>query len=239
MLTAITELIDFIYPDKCLSCGTVLSKNENALCSLCKSCLLFINPKKRCMRCGLEKEFCQCSKRVYRFENIISVFEYTGIARQIMKKYKFAHKMHYADFFAKHMADSVKNEYKNIKFSIVTYVPTSSKNRSKRGYDQSEVLSKRISKILGIRSVNMLGCRKFVTDQHKSDFKNRLSNVKGKYYFKKRLHGGNVLLVDDIKTTGATLDECARQLLLSGADKVYCVTALETVYRPKIKKLEK
>lgn len=239
MLKAITELLDFIYPNKCLSCGVILSENENNLCVLCKRRLVFINPKKRCMKCGLEKQFCQCNKRVYHFENVISVFEYTGIAMEIMKKYKFSHAMHYGGFFADHMSRAVKNEYKNIKFSAVTYVPTSSKNRSKRGYDQSRVLCNRISKILGIRMVNILGCRKFVSDQHKSNFKNRFENVRNKYYFKNRMRGGNILLVDDIKTTGATLDECAKQLLFAGADKVYCVTALETVYRPKIKKLEK
>ena len=75
--------------------------------------------------------------------------------------------------------------------------------------------------------VDILYRNKSKTDQH--DIKNpkeRFKNVEGLYGAKGKVNGKNILLVDDIKTTGATLNECAKQLILSGADNVYCVTGL-------------
>ena len=57
-------------------------------------------------------------------------------------------------------------------------------------------------------------------------FEERISNVKGKYGFRRKIKAENILLIDDIRTSGATLDECARQLLRAGADRVYCATIL-------------
>ena len=65
--------------------------------------------------------------------------------------------------------------------------------------------------------------------QHRSSIKERLSNVDGKYCATRRISTANVLLIDDIKTTGATLDECAKQLLFAGADSVYCVSVLGSI----------
>lgn len=59
----------------------------------------------------------------------------------------------------------------------------------------------------------------------------RLKNVKNKYYAQNKISGGNVLLFDDIATTGATLDECAKQLLIAGADRVYCISVLQSVHK--------
>lgn len=232
MHPTIESLLDFLYPRKCISCGDLIK--EGSLCKICKHSLLYINPKKRCMKCGLEKDTCQCKRYVYRFEKVIGVFEYEGVAKKIVTKYKFSHKMFYADFLAEAMARAVKAEYSDIKFDAVAYVPTTLQNRLKRGYDQSRLLSERLSRLLKLKTADVLRCRLFRRAQHKSDFKGRFINIRDKYYFKSRLKGGSILLVDDIKTTGATLDECARQLLLAGADRVYCVTALETV--PKYNK---
>ena len=58
------------------------------------------------------------------------------------------------------------------------------------------------------------------------DVKERFKNVKGMYKTNYKVTGKTILLVDDIKTTGASFDECAKQLLLAGADNVYCVSAV-------------
>lgn len=95
-----------------------------------------------------------------------------------------------------------------------------------RGFNQTEVMAKIISDILGVPLINALKCVKFVHSQHELGIKQRRENVKDMYVPTGSLRGKSLLLVDDIKTTGATLNECAVQLLSAGADCVYCVTAL-------------
>ncbi|MEE1238890.1 MAG: hypothetical protein UHO61_03080, partial [Acutalibacteraceae bacterium] len=99
----------------------------------------------------------------------------------------------------------------------------------KRGFNQSRVLAEKIAEILGIPIADELVCLKNGKRQHDLFGKERFENVKGRYKAKTGTKGKMLLLVDDIKTTGATLNECAKQLCLSGADGVYCVTALISV----------
>ncbi len=203
---------------------------HRGLCEICNSKLKFIDPKKRCIKCGLPKDGCQCGHRVFYFENAVCVFEYSDVARDVMLKYKFSHYMHLSKFFAEYMVKSVKKEYNGIKFSAVCFVPTSATSKTRRGYDQSKLLAREMAKRLKLPLVCALHCKSFRKPQHKSTFSRRLINVLNKYTAKRRV-GGNVLLVDDIKTTGSTLDECALMLLKSGADRVYCVTAMASVFR--------
>ena len=156
--------------------------------------------------------------------------------QKAMYAYKFARKEHISKFFAQRMAISVKCCFSDVDFDIVTFVPTSLRRKMKRGFNQSEVLAKGVSKILNVKFANNLLIYKNVNDvQHHLGFEQRFENVKGKFLPNKKvsLNGKTVLLVDDIKTTGATLDECAKQLLILGADKVYCVTGLMTVKNKK------
>ncbi len=223
-------LISILFPKKCYACDRLISKGR--LCDLCKSSLVFINPAKRCIKCGLEKENCQCNYRAFYFENIIAVFEYSESARDIALGYKRDRQIQHSKFLSDYMVRAINEEYENINFSAVCYVPTSLKSRASQGYDHSKVLAKRVAKELSLPLRNALFCKSFRRSQHKSDFKKRRKNVIGKYGIREKVNG-NVLLVDDIKTTGSTLDECSFKLLQAGADKVYCVTALATVFNSK------
>ena len=134
------------------------------------------------------------------------------------------------------MALAVKTVYADVKFDAVTYVPLTLRKFLKRGFNQSEVLTRQISKFLDLKILDkLIYCKKSKISQHDlKNSKDRFRNVQGLYGCKHKVKG-NILLIDDIKTTGATLNECAKQLILSGADKVYCVTGLIT-YNRKDKK---
>ena len=97
----------------------------------------------------------------------------------------------------------------------------------KRTFNQTELFASKISEIIG-KSVDatILKKREFVSTQHELSLTDRFTNVRNAFYTTHRIDGKNVLLIDDIKTTGASLDECARQLKFAGARKVYCATAL-------------
>lgn len=224
--TFFNEIFIIIYPRKCISCGEIIDENEY-LCDYCFNHIESIDHTKHCKICGAEKGQCSCSYRVYRFAGITSAFYNEGIAQKAYYAYKLNHKMHYSRFFAERMAMAVSKSYYGKKFDYICAVPTSLRSKMQRGFDHTEILYKDISLFLNIpRLDNILSCKSYVKPQHTSNFNDRQQNVRGKYSFNYNITGGRILLVDDIMTTGATLDECARQLLLAGADEVYCITAL-------------
>ncbi len=219
-------LLSALYPNTCISCGEIIPEG-NFLCKSCKKSIEIINPKKRCIKCGFEKQNCLCSTRVYRFEGIVSLYENTGIAQRAYYKYKLFHKRHYGKFFAEEMAKAIKNELSHIDFDGICYVPTSARSIMGRGFDHTKELCLGVSDLTGIKMLDeVLFCRNFKPSQHNSSFDERIRNVDGKYGIKRKIKAENILLLDDIRTSGATLDECARQLLKAGADKVYCITVL-------------
>lgn len=221
-------LTDTFYPNKCVCCSDIIDSGEN-LCAFCREHIERINTDKLCIYCGLEKESCRCQKFVYHFIAVVSPFKYEGIAKKAMHNYKFRGKVYYSAFFAKEMTLAIQKVFPQIKFDGVCYVPTDFFGSIKRGYDQSALLARDISKIMDIPLCgDVLHCRNFYPHQHTSSYDERFKNIKDKYYTVDRINGKNILLIDDVKTTGATLDECARLLLFAGADKVYCATALAT-----------
>lgn len=224
--------LDAIYPKQCICCGAIID-DEEELCDSCIRSIERIDPLKRCIKCGLVKKNCQCKIYAYHFEGCVAPFWNGDTAKKGMYSFKFERKSHYGMFFAREMAKTVKNELRNINFDAVCFVPSATGSFLKRGFNQSRVLALYIANILQIPFVDSsISCRLNFSIQHKLKRNKRFKSVQHKYSFNRNvahlLKDKTVLLVDDIKTTGATLDECSRQLLFSGAKQVYCVTALIT-----------
>lgn len=225
-MKALINLIrEAFFPKTCAACGEI-TENGEPLCDYCREMLVRFNPIKRCIRCGTQRPDCDCRYRVFHFDGLIAPFENRDSAKLGVYAFKFRRKMSNADYFAEQMALCVKNEYRDISFDAVTFVPMHRLRFLKRGFNQSRVLAEKTADILCLPLEDTLICLKSGKKQHDLFGKDRLENVKGRYSAKLSAKGKTLLLVDDIKTTGATLDECAKQLFLAGADKVYCVTAL-------------
>ncbi len=221
-------LLNTFFPNVCISCGKIIDDKEY-LCDYCYEKLPDIDYTKNCTRCGLPKKKCECKNRVFYFNGAVAPYYNDESAKSAMYKFKFSRATNNSNFFSRQMALTVKNVYRDIKFDGITFVPLTLRRYLKRGFNQSAVLAKQISKILDLPYLdNLLYRKKNKIAQHKiNDIKERFKNVQGLYGCKQKVTG-NILLVDDIKTTGATLNECAKQLILSGADKVYCITGLIT-----------
>ncbi len=227
-------VVNALFPNKCIACGTIINREE-ALCDYCYSKIERVDFFSACKRCGAPKKLCECKYRVFHFSGMTAPFYNGDVAKAAMYKYKFEKLTICANYFAYEMAKAIKNTYFDIEFDGIVYVPMSNRKRLKRGFNQSQELAKRLSKLLGVAVYNdVLLARHKPQQQHDMHLKERFKNVKGIYYYNKKVTGKTILLVDDIKTTGATLDECAKQLLLAGANDVYCVTGLLT--KPKERK---
>ena len=196
------------------------------LCGCCTDLPEKIN-KDVCIKCGLIKRKCICKKTKFHFSGVIAPFWYKGKIKDSLLKFKFGNAVDYSDYFAAQMADAIKTKYYNIDFDSIVYVPMTKKQIITRGYNQCNVLANKISNhiLLPIMHNALIKVKENKT-QHNLIRTERFSNVRNVYAVNDIVKGKTLLLIDDIKSTGATLDECARQLLLSGADSVYCVVTL-------------
>jgi len=226
---AFKSVINALFPNKCVSCGCIIEEGEY----LCEYCLEMMEPVdlfKICTRCGLSKKNCQCKNRVFHFGGSVAPFENKELAQQAMYRYKFKRTPTGAKFFAQEMAKAVSLVYNGVAFDGIAYVPMHPLKQLKRGFNQSEQLALELSGILKLRVYDrLLSCKFRKKSQHDFLLKERFENIKGMYHANYKIKGKTILLVDDIKTTGASFDECAKQLLLAGADNVYCISGLITV----------
>lgn len=220
-------IIKALFPNVCVGCGKVISEND-FLCEYCHE-MIERTYNKLCIKCGENKKHCVCRKRVFCFDGITSPFYNKGISQRCMYSFKLSGKKFIGRFFAEQMALSVKQNFPCVKFDLIAFVPMSSSLKRQKIYNQSEVLAEELSKILGIPIFhNLLGSKKKKRGQYTLSLKARFDNVRGIYYTNFIIDGKVVLLVDDIKTTGATLSECSKQLISAGASRVYCVTGVVT-----------
>ena len=237
--TVFKRIFGFFFPNVCISCGNIIG-NEDRICKTCKDNISKIRSEKACLFCGLEKPDCDYRYSVYYFYGIASCYHNDGTAKNIVYNYKLKHRDYYAKLLAKDMSADLKEKFGDVHFDYVTSVPPSLISRFKNGFDQTHLLAKYIGRDIKtpVRK-DIIGCKPLATPQHINGYKKRFDSVRGKYFIKKHIEAENVLLVDDIKTTGATLDACARELLFSGARRVYCVTVSASQkpsgFTPKIK----
>ena len=223
------KLSELIAPTecRCLNCGKEVFDGLG-FCDECKKEVLFNNGK-TCKRCGVAidgaEDYCgYCAfERVY-FERGYSVFVYEGAVRDAILRFKFGNCGNFAKIFAKYLAFVAEKQ--NIQFDVVTFAPMTDKARRKRGYNQAQLLANYFCDILGCEEKLTCALQKIrETEPQESLGKDeRKTNLIGAYSCTADVKGKRVLVIDDVKTTGATLNECAKELKRAGATTVVGLT---------------
>lgn len=214
-----------LFANKCASCREIT--RDGALCKSCEE-KLKLNEENVCKICGKPIERCVCKTLGSRFYlRSISplVFENKETAALIYKLKSRGNK-EVCNFLCTLMYKKIKSEYKDVSFDFVTEVPTTSKKKRRKGFDHAYLLAKELSRLSGIKYKRSPIKRVNIGQQKTMDRSKRDDNANKSYILKRggRIYG-NVLLVDDVMTTGSTLKSCARLLKNAGAKKVYCITA--------------
>ncbi len=213
-----------VFPRRCRYCGAVIVP-ERTVCEDCETNLPRIAPP-ICPLCGHQKADCVCKQRKHKFKAVCAPFYYEDAISQAVHRYKFENKDFLAADFAHDMAETVRREYGKISFDAVTFVPFTKKQMRSREWNPSEMLARALAEELGLSCLPLLEKLYETETQHTLSSRERTGNVFGVFEAinLENVRGKTLLLVDDIITTGATLSECAKMLLLGGADTVYGAT---------------
>lgn len=227
-MMGLTEIIDrllcVVFPARCACCNRIIKAGKH-ICEDCDD--LLERAEELCLTCGNNSDRCACKKRKFLFDAITAPFYNSGSAQNGIYGLKFKNRLHSAVFFADNMVENLVKVFPDVLYDVVTCVPMSSKSLRKRKYNQAQVLAKLVAEKLGLEfRPELLKKIKNNLPQHTLKFNRRVENVEGVYSASDEAESLRVLLVDDIKTSGSTLNECAKQLKLRGAKSVICLCAL-------------
>lgn len=222
--------LHIVYPSFCLHCQDSLSKGRKILCSVCIELLQPINHTVRCPRCfsedyhPLHQGCSTCAKRqnIYKYA---AVFEYIGPIVSILKQLKYSSQHYLSKACGAYMAAYLLEIGWPIP-DVIVPVPISPSHWIKRGYNQSSLLGKSIGKILSRKTQNALKRTSLDYSQtklnHKQREEMRADGIRVKN--KQNLMDKNILIVDDVLTTGKTLESCASALLEECPSSIYALT---------------
>ena len=204
-------LLALLYPPKCPFCGRILERGEEGMCALCEGALPWTDgpggPVEGCDAC-------------------LSPLWYRDGVREAVHRYKFNGGATHAALFGELMAQCLADRWDGT-VDLITWAPLHPKRKKRRGYDQAELLARRVGGLTGLPVENTLEKLRSTAVQSRTEGDAaRRANVRGAYRALPGLDlaGQRVVLVDDVVTSGATLAECAAALRAAGAASVTGLT---------------
>ena len=224
-----SNAVELLYPRRCELCDGLLRKKELYVCTDCRDAVRFIRGLV-CRKCGRPTEegvlLCKTyAEHRHAFEQSVSPYEYRDEMRRSVLRFKCSGRAEYAEFFARSMAVYAAEKIRLWKTELIVPVPVHPARKRKRGYNQSALIARILSSEWELPfDEKLLIRRKRTKPQTELDRTERQKNVAKAFRCERsRSVPGTVLLIDDILTTGSTLDACAEELKKAGAEKVYAL----------------
>jgi ComF family protein len=228
----IAAILDLVYPVACASCGAPV--HDSAGLPLCAECAVKAEfaGDLMCPRCGAgvsrePEDVVKCPKCYnldLNFRKAVSLAPYEKPLGEVVKALKFRGQRQYARPLAEHLAAILRRQDFTQNIHAIVPVPIHWRRRFSRGFNQSELIARHLGKLLNIpvdgRSLRRI---RYTEPQTKLSAEERLKNLKGAFKVRRpeAVEGKQVLLLDDVMTTGGTMTECARELRRAGAKVIY------------------
>ncbi|MEW6358423.1 MAG: ComF family protein [Planctomycetota bacterium] len=232
ILGVFAPLVDLVFPRGCLACDQGLpDDNPRALCDPCQEAMKRIEGE-RCPKCGeqlgpharTDQRCMICRDTALVFKRASAACKYEGSTRQLILNLKYKRRMAALPMLSHLMIENLEGADFMGKIDVVVPVPLHWQRRLWRGFNQSELLARRVGQHFGIPvCANRLRRIRPTASQTRMPRAERFENLKGAFHVegKNSLAGKTVLLCDDVMTTGATASECSRALREAGVKETY------------------
>lgn len=223
------EVLQILYPARCPICHEIAPYHE-AICPECRKRLPYIKTK-RCRICGKPVEdsevYCDdCQKIRHHYQEGMGVFLYDDVMRETMSYLKYKHRKEYGRVLGELVYEEAREKIRFWNPQAIVPVPMHKSKMEKRGYNQAEEIARPIAELSGVPLRTDLLFRREKTAAMKDlSAMERRENMKNAFATADDIAiPKRILLVDDIYTTGATMDACARALCAAGASQITFLT---------------
>lgn len=222
------DLAGLLFPRRCPVCHETVEEPGELACGICRLKLPYINGP-ACRKCGKpllsgEREYCMdCRNRRHHFRQGKAPFVYDKLMRESIARFKYGGRKEYAAFYAEEILRRCWKEAAYWKPEVLVPIPLHPSRKRKRGFNQAQLVAERLSQKTGIpMDAGLLRRVKKTHAQKELSGRDRAANLRGAFSIRdEKVPYKKILLVDDIYTTGSTMDEAARMLLEHGAGSVY------------------
>ncbi len=225
-------IIHIFIPKLCPVCGVAkLQHKGQKVCNSCYGQLPFY-PDDVCRKCGGEVDSIldscsECLESKFCWDRGFTVWKYEGLAREAVHQYKYKGEFGIIEFFSEQMAQKIQKA-DDLELDLITWIPLHFTKKLWRGYNQSELLAKGLSARLNLPCKKLINRVKCTRQQAMLDCADRLKNMKNAFAINQKnspsVKDRNILLLDDVFTTGTTLNKAAEVLLKSGAKSVTVIS---------------
>ncbi len=218
--------MQLLFPRRCPVCDHIVQPTGEKICTECLGRLKLLTPP-WCMKCGKklagEGEYCaDCRRKEHHFLRGRALYEYEGAALSVYR-FKYGGRREYAEFFGEQAAEFLGDFVRSIRPEALIPIPLHKKRKAARGYNQAELLAREIGERLGVpvntkillREKNTAPLKYENPEERQNNLKRAFNIGQNDVKLKK------VILIDDIYTTGSTMDEAARMLRAAGVESVY------------------
>ncbi|WP_455716818.1 double zinc ribbon domain-containing protein [Anaerosporobacter sp.] len=227
------RILDYLYPSRCPVCGDIISPRQHIVCPGCVNTFQVIKEPK-CLKCGKpleqeEQEYCfDCTKINYHYNRGYALWVYDKNVRKSIANFKFHNRREYSKYYIQEILHYYKKEIITISPEVLIPVPLHKSKLKERGFNQADLLARGIGESVGIPVVEdyLMRCNKTKAQKRLND-RERAKNLYGAFEVNPSYSTApfaKVMLVDDIYTTGSTIDACAEVLLRTGVKEIYFIS---------------
>jgi ComF family protein len=237
----LNDISGIIFPPQCLACSEIINSPATPVfCGPCREKIRFITGS-LCPVCGIpfwnspaQSHICgSCLESRPYYNQARAVANFETIIMEAIHKFKYGRSIFMGNALGSFMADFYFPDFDFAEFSLLIPVPLHVRRLRERGFNQSLLLADKLGKKHNLPvNFSLLKRHKFTLTQTGLNKTEREENIKGTFIVtdKKKISNENIILVDDVYTTGATINECAKTLLKAGAQKVAALTLARVIH---------